>query len=288
MKFLIIVLAFLAEEHLGPLERLRRWNWFHAVADRLSAAFGHSAVWGGMAGVVVTLLLVLLIAHPLFGYLEEHVWIIWAAAELIVLLYCLGPRDLSHEIDAHTQALVSGDLMQLEASTRGLTDSHVAPAPGERPQAVLEGIFSAASDRLFGVFFWFALLGAPGAILFRATAELRSESAARGQGYTRAAARVYAVLNWLPVRLFALGFALAGSLTHTFDRWSVQQTLHADENDNLIRAAGLGAIQFDRPGQALGREEERDWVEQVRGLIGRSFCVWLTALGLMTLAGWFA
>ncbi|MGQ0658275.1 MAG: cobalamin biosynthesis protein [Chromatiales bacterium] len=287
MKFIVIILAFLAEQHLGPLERLRKWQWLQLLGDKLHAVFGNGRVWGGPLGVIATIALILALVHAPLGYLAEHLWLIWALTQLIILLYCLGPRDLGHEIDAHVRGLAGGDPAQLEASTRALTDSHVAPPPEQRPQAVLEGIFSAASERLFGVYVWFALFGALGAILFRAAAELRVVSASRTHGYTQAASQLYAVLNWLPVRLFALGFALAGSLTHTFDRWSFRQTLHADENDNLIRAAGLGAVQFDRAGQALSPEEERDWVEQARGLIGRTFCVWLTVLGLMTLAGWF-
>ena len=285
MKLIIIVIAFLTEQHLGPLERLRDWKWFQAFADRLHGVFGERTLWSGPLGVLVTLAVPLFVARVLLGYLDEHFWLGWVAAQIALLLYCLGPRDLIRLVDEHLRVLASGDAEKLKASSQSLT-GHAELAAEQRPQAVLESIFAGAQQQLFAIYFWFVVLGAAGALLVRGLAELRTASSTRALGFAHAAESLYAWLCWAPARLFAFGFALAGSLTHTFDRWSFQQTMHAEENDNLVKAAGLGALQFDRGGQALSSEEERDWVEQARGLVARNFLVWLTTLGVMTLGGW--
>jgi membrane protein required for beta-lactamase induction len=285
MKLIIIVIAFLTEQHLGSLERWRDWRWLHWLADRLHTAFAGSSFWGGPLGVIATLAPPLLLAKAVYAYSYDHMWLVWVLLQVVTLLYSMGPHDLINLVDRYVRALNDGNTAELNATAAELTGQ--AELQGEqRPQAVLESIFTGANRRLFALYFWFAVLGGVGALLMRGLVELRPVSTSRTLGFSHAADRLHALMMWIPTRLFALGFALAGSLTHTFDRWSIGQTLHADENDNLVKAAGLGALQFDRTGQALGVEEERDWVEQARGLVGRTFLVWLTVLGLMTLYGW--
>ena len=285
MKLIIIVIAFLTEQHLGSLERWRDWRWLHWLADRLHTAFAGSSFWGGPLGVIATLAPPLLLAKAVYAYSYDHMWLVWVLLQVVTLLYSMGPHDLVNLVDRYVQALNAGNTADLNATAAELTGQAELQAE-QRPQAVLESIFTGANRRLFALYFWFAVLGGVGALLMRGLVELRPVSTSRTLGFSHAADRLHALMMWIPTRLFALGFALAGSLTHTFDRWSIGQTLHADENDNLVKTAGLGALQFDRAGQALGVEEERDWVEQARGLVGRTFLVWLTVLGVMTLYGW--
>ncbi len=285
MKLIIIVIAFLAEQHLGSLERWRDWRWLHWLSDRLHTAFAERSWWAGPLGVIATLAPPLLLAKAVFNYTHDHMWLIWVLLQVATLLYSMGPHDLINLVDRYVKALKAGDTADLNVTTAELTGQAELTAE-QRPQAMLESIFTGANRRLFALYFWFALLGGVGALLMRGLLELRPVSTSRTLGFSHAADRLHALMMWFPTRLFALGFALAGSLTHTFDRWSIGQTMHADENDNLVKAAGLGALQFDRAGQALTVDEEREWVEQARGLVGRTFLVWLTVLGLITLAGW--
>lgn len=285
MKLIIIVIAFLAEQHLGSLERWRDWRWLHWLADRLHTVFAERSFWAGPLGVVATLAPPLLLASAVFRHFYEHLWLLWVLLQVATLLYSMGPHDLINLVDRYVRALKAGDTADLNATAAELTGQAELTAE-QRPQAVLESIFTGANRRLFALYFWFAVLGGVGALLMRGLVELRPVSTSRTLGFSHAADRLHALMMWIPTRLFALGFALAGSLTHTFDRWSIGQTMHAEENDNLVKAAGLGALQFDRAGQALTVDEEREWVEQGRGLVGRTFLVWLTVLGLMTLAGW--
>jgi membrane protein required for beta-lactamase induction len=285
MKLIIIVIAFFAEQHLGALERWRHWRWLHALADRLHGTFGAKGWWAGMPGVVLTLAGPLLLAGVALQFARDHLWVLWFVLQLAALLYAMGPYDLFNLVDRYLKALGQGDAAETERLASILAHQP-SPPPEQRPQAVMEGIFVGANRRLFALYFWFVLLGAVGALLVRGLGELRGVSTSRTLGFSHAAERIYGWMMWPPTRLFALGFALAGSLTHTFDRWSFAQTRHADENDNLVKAAGLGALQFDRAGQSLGVDDERSWVEQARGLVARTFLVWLSVLGLVSLRGW--
>lgn len=285
MKLIIIVIAFFTEQHLGALERWRNWHWMQGLADRLHGLFGAGSVWAGWLGVVVTLAGPLLVAAFVLAFFRHNSIVIWAVLQLVALLYAMGPYDLFNLVDRYLKSLSAGDVSETERLANILSSQHGLGAE-QRTQSVMEGIFVGANRRLFALYFWFVLLGAVGALMVRGLAELRVVSTSRTLGFSHAAENLYALMLWLPTRLFALGFALAGSLTHTFDRWSFAQTSHADENDNLVKAAGLGALQFDRAAQALSVEEERGWIEQARGLVARTLLVWLSVLGLVSLRGW--
>jgi len=181
----------------------------------------------------------MLIAAAVLMFFRDHLGVLWAVLQLAALLYAMGPYDLFNLVDRYLKSLAAGDAAETERLA-GILGSHAGLGAEQRPQAVMEGIFVGANRRLFALYFWFVLLGALGSLLVRGLAELRVVSTSRSLGFSHAAEQLYALMLWLPTRLFALGFALAGSLTHTFDRWSFAQTTHAEENDNLVKAAGLG------------------------------------------------
>lgn len=288
MKLIVILVALVLEHFFGSVERLRNLRWVQAYADGLHGAFGRMGIWGGVFGVLVTAGLPLVLLVAVLVQPEGLALPAMLAVHLLVLLYSLGPRDLNLQIDAYLGAVGRGDEAAADAVVRDLTGADTHTPAEARTQAVMEAVLVAANERLFAVYFWYAVAGPVGALLFRLLAELRQVSTARTLEFTRAAVLLHALLNWIPSRLFALGFALAGSLTHTFDAWQFRYTLDIEENDNLIRLAGMGAMQFDHGGRVLPPAEERDWIEQVRSLVGRTFCVWLTVLALLTLAGWSA
>lgn len=288
MKLIVILAAIALEHFFGTLERLRNLHWIQAYADWLHGVFGRMRVWGGPIGVLITAALPILVIAAVLDYLDRTWLALLIVADLFVLLYCLGPRDLNLQIDAYLSGVATQDTGKTGEAFRAMTGTDSVPPAEARMQTVMEAICVAANERLFAVYFWFAVLGPIGALLFRLASELRAVSSARTLDFAEAAARLHAILNWIPARLFALGFALAGSLTHTFDAWQFHRTLDLEENENLLRVAGVGALLFDRGGQVLESEEEHQWIEEVRSLIGRNFCVWLSVFGVITIAGWVA
>ena len=151
-----------------------------------------------------------------------------------------------------------------------------------------------ANNRIFGVVFWFMVLGPAGAWLFRVADLIRRRAAFEAardedgeQGlatYLIVVRRVHGVLAWMPARLLALGFALAGSFEDAVSDWRGYYENCADQffevNDDVIACAGCGALQ--------GREEPTE-VEGARGamsLVLRTLFVWVFFIAVLTLAGW--
>jgi len=284
MTLIIILVCILIEQHLGPLEHLRQWGGFHRYADGLQHWLARLPGGHDSLGVVITLAPPIAVLGLLLAFMGANSVGTYIVA-VVVLLYCLGPLDLPRELETYRQAVLAQDAERLEQVTAELTGEAGVEKTPQRIMRVLEAVLVAANDSLFAVFFWFTVLGPVGALFYRLATELRASRNTRAADYTAAAERLHDILNWVPARLFALGFALGGSLTHALEAWQFRRTLNFYENDNLIRAAGLGAMQFTPPAAPLTPEEEGHWIDEIRGLVGRTFLVWLTMLALITLAG---
>jgi AmpE protein len=156
-----------------------------------------------------------------------------------------------------------------------------------------------ANNRLFAVIFWFVLLGPFGAWTYRVTDLIRRRAAFNvtrdGENETRerflrAARLCHGWLAWLPARLTALGFALAGSFDGALRVWRTpaadRDHRSSELSEMLLARVGSGALALER------REGESDVLRAVRGahavkgMILRLLIIWAAVIGAMTLYGW--
>jgi membrane protein required for beta-lactamase induction len=293
MKLLALILGFGLEHFATQLLHLRELRALDGLFDfgiRLGRQVGNIAA----LAIVVTLLAVatapvvaahLVLAQDTFGWQFAYV-----AFALLVVFLCLGPRDLESEVDEYCAALDAGDEERARIVLVELSEAELREA--DEVEAVERAIFVQAPNRIFGVVFWFVLLGPVGAWLFRTSDLCRRRAAfeatrTAGSGATllKAINQIHALLLWVPVRLAALGYALSGSFDDAWERWrsgsEVAMSLHR-RNDSLVadvgRAAMTGSLDEPENSSLAARNAMR--------LVTRTLFIWLTIIALMTLFGW--
>src|SRR5690606_24093621 len=148
-------------------------------------------------------------------------------------------------------------------------------------------------NRIFGVAFWFVVLGPVGAWLFRVSDLLRRRAAfesARGYGAAKAglpaAETLPGALAWLPARLAALGHALAGSFDDAANAWRSCTAspgrpfhVHTERLSAVVgKAAMTGFLEQPANSSAAARNALR--------LVMRTLFIWITVIALMTIFGW--
>ena len=115
-----------------------------------------------------------------------------------------------------------------------------------------------ANNRIFGVMFWFMVLGPAGAWLYRVSDLLRRRAAfeaarqgvpAHGGDLGSVLTDLHGALAWMPARLAALSYALAGSFEDAVGNWKV--AVDSAGAGLLDRAEGLLA----RVGKGLAATE---------------------------------
>jgi AmpE protein len=286
MSFIALLLGLLLDQALRHLEPLRGPRWFRAYFESLQF-FAHSqGFWRAGIGVLVVVLAPTVVT--LFvGHLLDHIWnALGFAFSLLLLLLTLGPRDLHTQVEDYIAATQSGDAQRAEAIARELLGSEPPADAGARSEALTHRVLAEANDRLFGIFFWFALLGPAGAVLFRSTDFLRRMPAAeaRSREFDGAVTRLYGILAWVPAHLAALGYALAGSFEDAVSdlkSFYANCTVHFFQvNDEVLVCAGLGALRASAEEPGTGR------LRSALLLVRRTVIIWMVVYALIALFGW--
>lgn len=321
MGFFSIVLALMLEQvrPLAPRHVLYRLTarWSQWAAHTLDAGLPHVAWATWSAVVLLPAALALLVHAVLEGTLGWGIAMLWNVA---LLYMTLGFRQFSHHFSRIRVALNQGDdahAKHLLAQWQRVQVDHVSRS--ELVRHVIEFSVIAAHRHVFGVFFWYAMLsmlgmGPAGAVAYR-LAQHAHASWLRGQrgqhpvsaALLQAAAQAWYVLDWLPARATALGFAMAGSFEDAMDGWRQHAYNRPQDNDGVILSATAGAIHVRLGGAGLGpaqpSQTHTDFtpspalsvstagqaaqvahLASVVGLVWRSAIMWLVLLALLTMA----
>ncbi len=284
---LIVLLCGLALEYfLGALDDIRQLTWFSQYSDWLENKLVQSSYWNSTVGVILTLagplILILLIDYSL----SELFFPLSYLFALAVLLNSFGPVFLDQSLDAYVEALDAEDDVQARHYAGELCNSVAAPDPEKDEQEIIGNIFIEANERLYGVIFWFIILGPFGAMLYRLVNILKFKYQDVHGTYADSVRHLNHILNWPSIRLFGLGNALAGNMIEAMEAWRVNEDNSLTVNETVLISSGFGALHY-RPGTDR-QEDDLDrsyWIRATQGLINRTLIVWLTVLGIMTIAG---
>ncbi len=345
MSFFAILCALLIEQ-VKPLTRSNPIHhglraWANAVSRNFDAGKAHHGwvVWSLTVGL------------PSMGVLAVH-WLLieligWPAAvvwHVLVLYLTLGFRQFSYHFTDIRDALDSGD----EALARQLLADWQQVDASDLPRSeivrhVIEYSVLAAHRHVFGVLTWYVLLaavglGPMGAVFYRMAEftvrywkprHLSKPSLPSGTSsgtdlliyqpvsdkLRTATASAWWLVDWLPARFTALGFAVVGNFEDAIDCWrNYAQQLPAldNANDGVILAATSGAVNVRLGGETLqptpasatpsasssgdsepefpdtvstpGREPELAHLRSVVGLVWRCVVLWMLLLALLTLS----
>ncbi len=298
MNLIALFLGLLLERAVTRLLQWREPRWLDPYFDwSLARVDAAPPPLGFVPATLFLALPVLPVAWLQHEFAEVLFGLPYLAFAAFVLLFSLGPRDLASEVDAYAAAVASGDAASVERAAKALTESDLPRAGRVRDLAVEEAVLVQANNRIFGVVFWFMVLGPAGAWLFRVADLMRRRAvfeagrkAADGEEPPRClqiVQSIYGLLAWIPARLLALGYAMAGSFEDAVSDWKTYYESCSDKffhvNDAILAAAGRGAIQEEEAAAADGPQAGP--VRAAMALVNRTLLIWVTVISLLTLAG---
>lgn len=291
MKFLLLVIALMLDRSLAPLDSLRQPHWLEAFWPHVRARLESLRQGDGTLAILLTVAAPALLVWLAVGLLTAIWSVLGFLAALGVLLAVLGPVNLRRQVEAYQSAVREGRHGDAAQLARLLSDRSVIPDNGsDRHSVVIEGLLVAAEQRLFGVLFWFVLLGPVGAVVYRAATWVSAharDSWAVDEPLLRAALRLQGILDWLPVRLLALAYGLAGSFEDALADWRAHVERTAAPfyvgNAEVLRCAALGALRLDP--DAIDDNAGLAGVTAAQGMVERAMLIWLVVLALFSLAG---
>jgi len=315
MKLLALLIGILIERLATQLFHWRRLRWIDRAIDysfvqtrRLSGM----PVWIGLLVATIVLVLPVLVLRlslgdTLFGFP-------YLLLAVVVLFFSLGPSDIGEDVDEYCKAVEAENETRVRETAKALIERELPDDPEERITRVEESVCIQANNRLFAVIFWFVLFGPVGAWTYRVIDLIRRRavfSASRtadnhddggnnddGNSQTQsndavrianAAEGLHGLLAWLPARLTAVGFALAGNFDGARTAWRRQSSYSASEmheqSERLLADVGTAALAL----QPI--EDETLTARAMRGataatrLVYRLLLIWAAIIAVMTLYG---
>lgn len=304
MTFISLVAALLLEQWRPLRSGNRLYGVFARYVSTIAQNFNAGQYRDGVISwllAVVPVALATLIVYWLSHRASGLLALLWNIA---VLYLALGFRQFSHFYTDVATALRSNDLARArEVLGRWRGASGHELTPGEAVRVAIELGLVRSHRHVFGVMAWFVLLGPAGAISYRLAALLNDRWGAAREGETVVfgafAARAFAVIDWLPVRLTALGFAVVGDFTGAVECWRGQAKTWRIRGQGIVLAAAAGALGIKlggvlheqggieyRPqlGDLDGDEADVDHMQAAVGLIWRALVLWMFLILLGTIA----
>jgi len=256
-----LLLGLLIDHFVGEAKRWHPLVGFGNAASTLEKAVNPSSgTHGKLRGLICWALMVLIPVMAMSLLVSQLSGLALVVVNALVVYFVVGLKSLAEHGGNVAVPLLAGDLpaarqqiaMMVSRDTANLNEQQVA-------SATCESVLENGSDAIFAALFWFCLLGAPGAILYRGANTLDAMWGYKIDRYGRfgwAAARIDDVLNWLPARLTALSYGLVGNFSSGLKCARQQGGLTDSPNAGYVMAAGAGALKISMGGAAIYHGEE--------------------------------
>jgi len=303
MTLIALLIGLVIERLATQLFHWRRMRWLDRIIDRGFAMAERFSNWPALIPVA---LLAALLALPvavatvfLVGRLLGFPQLMLA---VVVLFFSLGPNDIGEDVNDYCRALEDGDDERIDQTARAIVEGDLPDDPLERIRSVEAAVCVQANNRLFAVIFWFVVLGPLGPLgawLYRVTDLIRRRAvfrAGRGQGAPEAGERVrdaalmlHGWLAWIPARLTAIGYAVAGHFDAALAAWrtpgGAPGATPSESSERLLARVGVGALALDDDDDDLTARGVRG-ASAANRLVFRLLLIWAVIIAAMTLYGW--
>jgi AmpE protein len=302
MTLLALLIGLVVERLATQLFHLRRLRWLDRIID---LGFRQIDRFANLPALIPTILLALLLILPVFLALFAIQDALYGVASLVlavvVLFFSLGPKDIGEDVDEYCQAIEDNDEERILNISKTLIETDILTDPLQRIQKVEESVCIQANNRLFAVIFWFVVFGPYGPlgawayrvtdlIRRRAVFNMSRDPVHANVGVLRASLMLHGWLAWIPARLTAIGYAMAGSFEGALHAWRTPEESKAmpqhQQSESLLARVGVGAMALhDIEGESISDRGVRG-ARAANGLVFRLLFIWAAVIAAMTLYGW--
>jgi adenosylcobinamide-phosphate synthase len=314
---IISILCVLFIEQFWPLRADNPiYGWIRLFAQRIELSFNAGRLEHGRLGwlvivsvlVVPTVLIYWILA--LFSPLLQFLW------TLAIVYLTLGFRHYSHYFTSIQLALNNGDAAEARKLLSEWLRQEVEDTdPDEIARLAVEKALITTHKNVFGVFFWLLIsIGPAGAVLYRISEYLarawNETESMKNEPFGRFAERAFYYIDWIPVRLTAVAFAIVGNFEDAAYAWRNFARRWKNESDGIILAVGGGAmgVRLGTPAEYASKMPDVDInevgvdveeseimpgeppslraLQSTVGLIWRALLLWVLMLLLLSIAAW--
>lgn len=307
MHLIALLIGLVIERFATRFFHWRRMRWLDRIID---AGFRQAERVGNCPAIIPVVILAVLMVLPvgaimysLGDTLQGFTYLILA---VFVLMFSIGPKDIGEEVDEYCRALESEDEKQIQIAAKAIIEGDVPVDARERIARVEEAVCVQANNRLFAVVFWFVVLGAVSGTVgplaawtYRVTDLIRRRAvftAARddqsGSCVERirdAAESMHGLMAWIPARLTAIGYAMAGHADEAIAALRApteeRDDTTSEHSEHLLARVGVAALALHDSADESITERGIRGARAANTLVFRLLLFWAVIIATMTLYG---
>ena len=192
-----------------------------------------------------------------------------------ILMVCVGSPAVRATYKCFLQAANRGDLQACSMYADQINE------PDEDMEAFGQNLVWQNYRHYAAVILWFTAMGAAGAVMYVLARNMQSRYAKHEDGTAERIDQFMYILDWLPVRITALGFLLVGHFSRAFPIWISHLPDPAVPAKTLLLSVAVQAEEVE--------PDENDCTEEpcilVR-LAKRNIMFLVAVIAILTLSGW--
>ena len=250
---LILVASLWLDKWLGEPKRFHPLVGFGRVAKKCecwcrSIPFISTKQQGVVAWLLSVMPLVLL-SYWLLTLIAQLSLAASIVVNVVILYLTIGGKSLVEHAENIYHPLKSGDIEDARYQVSMIVSRNTEKM-GEKEitSSTIESVLENGNDAVFGPMFWFLILGAPGAILFRLANTLDAMWGYKNDKYIDFgwfSAKTDDALGWLPARITAVVYALQGDFQQALGCWQRQAKECKSPNGGVVMTTGAGSLNVE-------------------------------------------
>lgn len=289
MSLLVIIITFVMQRYLGLGEKVSRVCWYAAYLRRMQSILRRTGLWANMFGVIFTILPIVVLVALGQWFLRGWFFGIWRFFyDLVILWFCLDAYQLRSQLTDYFTSLAEENVSNVNTHGEKFLRRSIPPiAPTIAvTRAVTSEIFLRSEEKLFGILFWFIILGPFAAVIYFLLSITRDLAAATNSPFVELlepVTKLCGIVDWIPVRITGLSYALVGHFKSGFDYFRRKFSSGIMQTSQYAIESGFAALNIEHIDVVHADLEEN---QEALSLVDRAVYVWIVAVAIFTLGGW--
>lgn len=281
MIFLVLLLTVGAYKLLGWHFSSKHDKWFYWLGDKIIP---------GLSGVprlamLITLLIPLVIAALFLSVTRDGLFGFAAVLfHVFILFYALGRVNLFEQLEEYLRHWCNGDFQSAYHHAETQFNGEFGFTAGDATSLHVgscKGLLYQWFEQIFVVVFWYLVAGPLAALFMRLLSLYEQRYNVSGYG---GGLQLLHVLEWLPARLLALTYAVAGNFSHCFKVLMTSIVDYKMPTNELLLKTGLAASGFDETQiTVVSVHRQAEQLKTLQRLQVRSLVVCMVLVALLTI-----
>lgn len=248
-SLVILLLVLLLDRLIPDRGGLSPFSWFSYWLDSVEQRFNGGEYRHGVAALGLTVGSVFIAVLVIQSLLAAMNGLLRAGFDVLILYFLVqigGKLAIARKV---ADAAGNDDVSAAEAALADLPVLPGEPVSEASPAWIgTARLLSGANSLFLAPVFWYLLLGPAGAILNVAAGTASRDwdwQKPRFHEFGRGAYYLHQGLNWLPVRIVAIGYALVGDFENVLQGWRQQRDTWAGDSEQLLTDVGMAALRHE-------------------------------------------